>query len=123
MNGLSIVVAQKEAAIADRLAHTLRNHFRNVVVARSSQEIADAILKNRANAAVVDLELVDNRQLHDLCHEFNHTAVICTHRTPDDEMWTSSLEMGAADCCPRSDVDGVLRAIKQNAVLARAHAA
>ncbi len=123
MNGMSVVIAQKEQAVAERLARTLRNHFRSVVVARSQSEIAEAIAKTRASAAVVDLEMVDDRELEDLCHEFHHTAVICTHRTPDDEMWTSSLEKGAADCCERSDVDGVMRAIRQNVVLSRAHAA
>ncbi len=123
MTGLSIVVAQKESAAADRLAHTLRNHFRSVVVARSTQEIAETRAKTRASAAVVDLEMVNPNQLQDICHEFHHTAVICTHRTPDEEMWTSSLERGAADCCEREDIDAVLRAIRQNVVIARAHAA
>ena len=60
MQHLSVVIAQKDQAAASQLATTLRGRFRHVAVAHSSKEIHDAILKNRANAAIVDLELLQS---------------------------------------------------------------
>ena len=93
------------------------------MVARTEAEIEEAILKHRANAAIVDLELVKAEELRKLCHEFGRTAVVATHRSPDEAMWMNSMELGAADCCDRSDVEGMLRAISHNVVMTRAHAA
>ncbi len=124
MQHLSVVIAQKDQAAASQLATTLRGRFRHVAVAHSSTEIHDAILKNRANAAIVDLELVQSDELKELCQEFKRTAIVATHRSPDEEMWMSCLQSGAADCCHRTDVEGMLRAIANNVVLTRAaHAA
>ncbi len=124
MQHLSVVIAQKDQAAASQLATTLRGRFRHVAVAHSSTEIHDAILKNRANAVIVDLELVKGEDLNRLCHEFNHAAIVATHRSPDEEMWMTCLANGAADCCQRTDVEGMLRAIANNVVLTRAaHAA
>ncbi len=124
MQHLTVVIAQKDQAAASQLATTLRGRFRHVAVAHSSTEIHDAILKNRANAAILDLELIKSDELKQLCQEFNRTAIVATHRSPDEEMWMTCLENGAADCCHRTDVEGMLRAIANNVVLTRAaHAA
>jgi DNA-binding NarL/FixJ family response regulator len=123
MHQMSVVVAQKDPVAAQNLAATLRSRFRHVTVARSEAEIEEAILKHRANAAIVDLELVKSEEFRRLCHEFSRTAVVATHRSPDEAMWMKSMELGAADCCDRADVDGMLRAIAHNVVLMRAHAA
>ena len=123
MNQLSVVIAQKDQVAAERLAQVLRARCKHVAVARSKEEAQQAIAKNRANAAVVDLELLEGDQLRDLCQEYRGTAIVATHRSPDEEMWMACLESGAADCCYRGDVDGLLRAITSNARLSRARAA
>ena len=124
MHQLSVVIAQKDPAAAQQLAATLRGRFRHVAVAHSPEEVHDAILKHRANAAIVDLELVKSEEFKELCQEFHRTAIVATHRSPDEDMWMASLESGAADCCQRTDVEGMLRAIANNVVLTRAgHAA
>jgi ActR/RegA family two-component response regulator len=120
MNHLTVVVAQKDQVAAERLAQMLRGRCKHVAIALSKDEVQQAILKTRANAAIVDLELLEDDQLQDLCQEYPSTAIVATHRSPDEEMWMACLESGAADCCYPGDVDGVLRAITQNTRSARA---
>jgi DNA-binding response OmpR family regulator len=120
MNHLTVVVAQKDQVAAERLAQVLRGRCKQVAVAHSKEEVQHAILKTRANAAIVDLELLVDDQLRDLCQEYRNTAIVATHRAPDEEMWMACLESGAADCCYRGDVDGVLRAITNNVTMTRA---
>ena len=124
MQHVSVVIAQKDPSFAQHLATSLQGRFRHVAVARSGAEVADAIVKHRAQAAIVDLELVASDELQHLCHDFGRTVVVATHRSPDEEMWMASMQLGATDCCHRADVDGMLRAITQNVALTRAaHAA
>jgi len=120
MQHLSVVIAQKDQAAASQLATTLRGRFRHVAVAHSGTEIHDTILKNRANVAIVDLELLKSYEFKQLCHEFDQTAIVATHRSPDEAMWMACLKNGAADCCQRTDIEGMLRAIASNVVLTRA---
>jgi hypothetical protein len=61
-------------------------------------------------AIIVDLALVDSQQLHEICLRFRNTAVICTHRLADEQMWLAALAAGAADCCAPNDIAGILRA-------------
>lgn len=123
MQSLTVVIAQKEALASQSLAQALSTRVRHVVVANARTEIVDAIYKNRAQAAIVDLELISGAQLRQLCHDCSGVAVVATHRSPDEEMWMASLEEGAADCCHSKDVEGVLRAITQNVRMAHAKAA
>ncbi len=124
MQHLSVVIAQKDHAAAQRLAHHLHGRFHQVVIARSAADIEEALLKSRAHALIVDLELIASEELRRLCQNFSRTAIVATHRSPDEEMWMTCLELGAVDCCQDSDVPGMLRAIGQNVVLTRAaHAA
>lgn len=124
MYRLSVAIAVKDPATSDRLAHDIRRHFRQVALAHSGTELRHTIAKVRAEAAIVDLELLNPEELGQLCEEFPGTAVVATHRSPDNEMWTECLEIGAVDCCHHSDIDGMLRAIAHNVQLSRsAHAA
>ncbi|HEY3930488.1 MAG TPA: hypothetical protein VGL89_19095 [Candidatus Koribacter sp.] len=123
MYQMSVVIAQKEPRVAERLAHALRARFRNVAIAHSNAELHDAIAKGRARAAIVDLELVKLKELRELCEDFRGTAVVATHRAPDEQMWKSCMEDGAADCCHPEEIDVMLRAIVSSAPISRAHAA
>ena len=58
-------------------------------------------------ALVVDLELVNFQELHKICAWHRKTAVICTHRLADEEMWVAALAAGAADCCAPGDIAGI----------------
>jgi hypothetical protein len=59
---------------------------------------------------VLDLESASLADVEALTKEFNGVRVICNHRVPDEEMWTRTLSAGAEDCCPSSDMRGILSA-------------
>lgn len=108
MKALNVVVAQLDSKHAEHLAASLHRHFRSVAVARSLEELSDAIPKNHADVAVVDLELVSLSDLKNLHHSFGDTSIVCTHRIADEEMWASALAAGASDMCSSADVDNIV---------------
>lgn len=122
MPPLNVIVASNDPRAAE-LAARLHHHFRSVAVAHSVDEIRTAIPKHRAQLAVVDLETIPLEKVRELCREFGHTSIVCTHRLPDEEMWASALAAGAIDCCYNADVAGILEAVRRNLELARSNAA
>ena len=123
MKPLTVVVAQQDPTCAERLAASLHSHFRAVSVARSVDELRMAIPKNRADLAVIDLEMATLPDIADLHREFPHTMVVCTHRTPDEGMWPSVIEAGASDFCQNSDVRSIVLAAMRDTPLANGAAA
>ncbi len=116
MQPFSVVVAHHDPAAAASLASCLREKCRAVPVT-SRDEVRSAIVKNRADVAVVDLELLALEQVKDLCSEFHKVAVVCTHRLADEELWARALNIGAADCCLPSDVKSVVSSICNGAMV------
>ena len=114
MQPLDVVVATRDPQSSASLAVSLTRHFRSVSVAGSVEEIRRAIPKHRARLAVVDLELASLSEVRELCLQFDSTAIVCTHRIPDDEMWASALAAGAIDCCQNADVAGIVAAVQRN---------
>ena len=110
MRPLNVVVAQLDPRNSDLLAASLNRHFRSVAVARSLDELRDAIPKHRAHAAVVDLEMTGFGSIEDLRRRYPNTNIVCTHRVADEEMWASALDAGASDVCCSNDVDAVVHA-------------
>lgn len=108
MKALNVVVAQLDSKHAEHLAASLHGHFRSVAVARSLEELSDAIPRNHADVAVVDLELVSLSDLENLHHSFGDTSIVCTHRIADEEMWASALAAGASDMCSSADVGDIV---------------
>jgi DNA-binding NtrC family response regulator len=123
MQPLNVVVASSDSQAAARLAASLNSHFHSVSVARSIDEVRRAIPKHRAQLAIVDLELASLHDVQELCHEFDATSVVCTHRIPDEEMWMEALAAGAIDCCQTADVTGIVQAVDRNLKMARSNAA
>ena len=115
MKPLSVVIAQSDPHSAELLAASLHAHFRAVSVARSVDELRTAIPKHRADLAVVDLELASLPDVAELHKEFPGTVVVCTHRTPDEEMWPSVIEAGASDFCQSVDVRSIVLAADRDA--------
>ncbi len=111
MKPLTVVVAQHDPKCAEALAASLNPHFRAVSVARSVDELRSAIPKHRADLAVVDLELAGLPDIAELHREFPQTVVVCTHRSPDEEMWPSVIEAGASDFCQTTDVRSIVMAV------------
>jgi DNA-binding response OmpR family regulator len=111
MQSLSILIAQADGRVGDLLAANLRTHFREIRVVRGVHELRQRLFQNgEPYAVVVDLELVNLQELREICVSYRNSAVICTHRLADEEMWVAALAAGAADCCTPNDIAGILRA-------------
>ncbi|HXE90441.1 MAG TPA: hypothetical protein VNK82_05690 [Terriglobales bacterium] len=113
MNGAAIVVAQCDPRAAEQIAIRLYACFDAVAIARNADELRQLILKRRAVAAIVDLEMLTLGELVALRQEFPSVAFVCTHRVADEEMWTAALDAGACDCCLTHDLDGIVAALRQ----------
>ena len=123
MRPINVVLAYHDALSAERLAASLRNQFRSLVVAKSLEEASSALARLRAPFAVVDLELIRIPELRQLCARFPSTAFVCIHRLADDRMWSEALAAGAVDCCYSGDVRGILLASERYVVLTPARSA
>ena len=117
MQHTNIVLLQSDPGIAQTLAALLSNSFHQVHVAKSVDELHNATVKYRPDAIVLDLESASLADVENLKKEFDGVRVICNHRVADEEMWTRTLSVGADDCCPSSDLRGILTsAIRNNQV-------
>jgi DNA-binding response OmpR family regulator len=117
MQHTNIVLLQSDPTIAQTLAALLSDSFHHVHVAQSVDELRHAAAKNRPTAIVLDLESASLADVEILKKEFNGVRVICNHRVADEEMWTRTLSVGADDCCPSSDMRGILSsAIRHNSL-------
>ena len=123
MKPLTLVVAQHDPHNAEALALTLQSHFKGVTLAHDLEELRRAILQNRCDVAVVDLEMAPLAEVDRLRREFNNLDVVCTHRLADDRLWTEALSAGAVDCCHPSDVRGIVLAANRTSIMARTTAA
>jgi DNA-binding response OmpR family regulator len=110
MQHTNIVLLQSDPKIAQSLAALLANSFHRVHVAKSVEELHRAAAKHRPSAIVLDLESAPLTEVETLKKEFEEVRVICNHRVADEEMWTQTLSVGADDCCPSSDMRGILSA-------------
>lgn len=122
MLSLNVVLAQQDPSAATALLNNLRGQCRTVTVA-DKEEFRHAILKARANIAVLDLEMFTIPEVQQICSEFSGVSVVCTHRLADEQLWTRVMNAGAADCCLPSDVNGILFAVRRYAASARSAAA
>jgi hypothetical protein len=123
MRPINVVLAHHDTSSAERLAASLNLQFRNLIVAKSCEEVKSAVANFRAPFAVVDLELISLDELKQVCRQFPSTAFVCIHRLADDQMWSEALASGAMDCCTANDVPGILQASDWYVVLRRSHSA
>jgi DNA-binding NarL/FixJ family response regulator len=121
--GLSVVVLQKDPAIAQSLAAGLRSLFQSVHVAGSDRELRDLVAQNLPEVAVLDVEGLQFADVEKLHQDFPSLSILCTHRVPDEEMWMAALEAGAVDVCPSYDVEAILASILRSVALAQGTAA
>jgi len=121
MKPLTVVVAQLESAEA--LAASLRNHFKAVHLVRSLAEARASVPKHRADLLVIDLDLASLAEVEQLRRELPATAIVCTHRLADEDLWARALAAGALDCCHSSDVRSIVLAADPEHATARTAAA
>ncbi|HEX8992639.1 MAG TPA: hypothetical protein VF784_13255 [Anaerolineales bacterium] len=108
-----ILIAHRDQGCAQALAVALHAGVPSVRVVGSHQELTAAIPKYRPDVVVCDLETVELDRVKKLALD-EQVLVICTHRVPDEFMWTAALEAGALDCCALSDPGSILLAIERN---------
>ena len=123
MKPLTVVVAQSDPKSAEILAASLHSHFKAVYIARDFEEVRSSVPKHRADLLVIDLELASLAEVEALRRELPTTAVVCTHRLADEELWTRALAAGALDCCHSSDIRGIVLAADSKHTMARGTAA
>lgn len=123
MQPTNIALLQSDPTVAQLLAASLSNSFHGVHVARSIDELRRTAAKHRPFAIILDLESATLDDVEALKQEFQGIRIICNHRVADEEMWTKTLSVGADDCCPSSDMRGILLAAAPRADGARTVAA
>ncbi|MBO0911140.1 MAG: response regulator transcription factor, partial [Acidobacteria bacterium] len=110
MQHTNVVLLQSDPKVAQTLASLLSSSFHRVHVASSVDDLRHAAAKHHPSAMVLDLESASLADVEAITKEFNGVRVICNHRIADEEMWTRTLSAGAEDCCPSSDMRGILSA-------------
>lgn len=116
MQPTNIVLLQSDPNVAQTLAASLSNSSHRVHVAQSLGDLRHAVARHCPFAIVVDLEAATLGDVASLKRDFQETRIICNHRIADEEMWSCSLSAGADDCCPSSDMRGILLAtVRQTA--------
>lgn len=122
MLSLSLLVVGNNPRALSELTSALAREFEKVKAAFSLEQ-ADAIVRKAApDAVVADLEMLRPQDLLRLTRELA-LPVICTHRVPDEEMWTAALAAGALDVCSGSDAREIVAAIIRHIVSRRSVAA
>ena len=123
MQRKTLVIANSDPAQSVLLAGGLREHVEKVLTAASSDELRNAVKKHRPAIVIADLETVSLSYVAQLRRELEAVHVVCTHRVPDEQMWSACLGAGASDCCAGSDVEDIIRAALCRPYRMRAHAA
>jgi hypothetical protein len=104
-------MAQNDPAMAKALWNDLHAHFAGVVVAEDALEVRTLLLRHPGvRMAVLDLEVVNLQDVRELADSFSDLIIVCTHRSPDDRMWTVALAAGAVEYCHPDDIRAILRA-------------
>jgi len=110
MQQTHVLLLQSDPNVAQTLASSLSNSFHGVHVAKSVDEIRHVAAKYQPFAMIVDLETASLTDVESLKRDFQQTRIVCNHRVADEEMWARTLNAGADDCCPTSDVRSILSA-------------
>lgn len=110
MQPMNIILLQSDPGVAQLLAASLSNSFHSIHVVASVDDLRHSVAKHRPSAIILDLETATLADIEQLKQEFDGVRIICNHRVADEEMWTRTLGAGADDCCPTSDMRGILSA-------------
>ena len=113
MSSISLLVVAHDPHALTQLASTLGQQFSTVLLAHSLNQANAVIHQQMPDVVVADLETLDTEELCSLTRQL-HLPVICTHRIPDEQMWTAALEAGALDVCCGSDPASLLSAVHRH---------
>jgi DNA-binding NarL/FixJ family response regulator len=123
MQPFNVVLLQGDSRIAQSLISAMAQSFHSVHSVHSLDELRSRIIRQRAEVAVVDLEVISVSDVETLAKEFPGTTIVCTHRLADEQMWAPTLNAGAADICASHDTRAIANAALRNAAERRTIAA
>src|ERR1700686_2612798 len=112
---LHVVLLQSDLGVTQSLIASLCNFFCSVRAARSYRDLRADLAEPGADVAILDLEMASISEVARLSHDFPGICIVCNHRLADEEMWTATLNAGAADCCPSHDPLAMVRAVFRHA--------
>ena len=119
MENSSVAILQHDTDVAESLAAILRSHFHSVSMSGSQQELREAVATDCPAAVILDIELAHLGDVKTLRQQYPLLPIVCTHRLPDEEMWTAALDAGASDVCPTYDMKTVLSSVLRSLAGAR----
>jgi len=108
----TIVIAQPNPAIAPGLANELRAHVARVAVTDRTTDLHTILRRREAQVAVLDLETVNLEEICRLASSLDDLTVVCTHRSPDEQMWMAALRAGAVEFRHPQDARSTLRVLR-----------
>jgi DNA-binding NarL/FixJ family response regulator len=114
METSSIAILQHDTDVAQSLARILGDYFDYVRMSASNDELRRLVVSDRPAAVILDIELAHLADVQNLRQQFPSLPIVCTHRLPDEELWTAALEAGASDVCPTYDMSTVLHSVLSN---------
>jgi len=114
MEKSSVTVLQHDTDVARSLDRMLRNHFHFVRMSTSQDELRKAVATDPPSAVILDIELAHLDDVENLHRDFPMLPIVCTHRLPDEEIWTAALNAGASDVCPTYDMQSVVTSVLRN---------
>ena len=106
----TVVIAQRDPRAILGLSNDLRAHFPRVAVAQNAKDLRELLDRHEARVAIIDLETVDIQEVRKIAMLFGELVIVCTHRSPDEQMWTSALNAGAVEFCHPHDVRTIVHA-------------
>ena len=106
----NLVLLQSDLGVTQSLIALLCSSFRSVRAARSYCDLQADLSEHGADVVILDLEMASISEVGRLSRDFPGISIVCNHRLADEEMWTATLNAGAADCCPSHDTRGMVRA-------------
>jgi hypothetical protein len=107
MEQLCVILYQNDPGTARNLASGLSQHFENVYLSSTYEEVSGMVARYRAEAVVLDLESADPHEVERLHQEFPGLCIIGTHRLADDKLWAQAMSLGASDICEPKNADVV----------------
>ena len=106
----TVVIAQSDPRTVLALTNNLHAHFPRVAVAQNAKDLRELLDRHEARVAIIDLETVDIQEVQELSELYGDLVIVCTHRSPDEQMWTSALNAGAVEFCHPQDMRSILHA-------------
>jgi len=112
MQSSKVVVSQSDRTLARQLEFQLRAHFHRVERTETVEDLRQKVARYAARLVVVDLETIGISGLRALCSEFADVPVVCTHHSPDTELYLAAIAAGASECCHPSEIPAMLAALR-----------